>query len=150
MEELVPHRKSRRPSDKSLLRSIPMNLIPANITPSQLQKWFEKQGFTQAAFQKNREYVTNYSGGRAIAFRLTRREGFETFYKGAYGGSLLVFEVAVQNGQLSYDCYCPLWLFGIWTIKLAFKPDAGGIFRYRKEGHQVEEKFKRFLEKKNA
>ena len=127
-----------------------MNQISAEISPSKLQNWFQKQGFTQSTFQKNREYVTQYGSGRPIAFKLTRREGFDTFYKGAYGGSLLVFEVSLQLDHLAYDCYCPIWLFGIWTIKMAFKPDAGGIFRYRKEGHQMEEKLKRFLGKNSA
>lgn len=124
-----------------------MHPIPSEIRLADLQKWFHKQGFVQAAFEKGRVHISSYWQGESVSFKLTRREGFDTFYKSAYGGSLLVFEVSNQAENRGYDCYCPIWLFGIWTIKLPFKQGAGGAFRYRKEGYQLHEKFKRYLEK---
>lgn len=127
-----------------------MNTVEVEISPAELDRWFTKKGFEKAEFQKAHEYVSGYWLDQSVSVKLTRREGFTTYYKAAYGGSFLVFEVALQGQTLSYDCYCPIWLFGIWTRKLSFKQDAGGIVKYRKEGYEVEEKFKRFLEKKGA
>jgi hypothetical protein len=124
-----------------------MNRATSGINASGLHSWFYKQGFEQAEFQKGRAYVSRYWQGQPVSFKLTRREGFDTYFKGAHGGSLVVFEVALQGDQVIYEGYCPIWLFGIWTLRLAFKQDAGRLFAYRKEGYLLQEKFQRFLEK---
>ncbi len=62
------------------------------------------------------------------------------------GGSLLVFEWKVIEKELYYDCYSPIWLFGIWTLKLEFKPKASWISKYREEGYKIEQAFRAFVE----
>lgn len=127
-----------------------MNTYEIEMSPAELAKWFTKQGFEKVEFKKAHEYVSSYWLDQSVSVKLTRRDGFDTWYKVAYGGSFLVFEVALQGHTLSYDCFCPIWLFGIWSRKVSFKKDAGGIVKYRKEGYEFEEKFKRFLDKKGA
>ncbi len=122
-----------------------MDKNETNISMADVNAWFEKEGFEKAAFAKNTEYITSHWLGQPVTFKLLKRAGFDTFYKEAFGGSLLVFEVSIRNHTLTYDCYCPILLFGIWTIKLTFKQHANGIFKYRREGYQIREKFEQFI-----
>ena len=79
--------------------------------------------------------------GELITFKLREQPGYTTFYKETTGGALIVFEIAVGDSELYYECYCPLLLFGIWEKKLGFKKDAGALSKYRAEGYAIEQKF---------
>ncbi len=127
-----------------------MNQTIVNLSNSELKNWFTGEGFVHAEFKNDREYVLNSWNAHSVSVKLTRRTGFDTYYKEAYGGAVLVFEVSNQPNILVYNCYCPIWLFGIWSKKLTFKKNAGLIFKYRSEGYQMEEKFRKFLGKKGA
>ncbi len=119
-----------------------MPAIPTHITLPQLHTWFKKQKFQLAKFEKGRLYLSTNQMGQTVAFKLTQKPGFDTFYRETQGGALLVFEVQLKDGRLSYHGYCPIWLFGIWTIKLSFKKNAKWPFRYRAEGAGVEERLR--------
>ena len=110
-----------------------------------LHGWFRAQGFTTAAFENGLRRVSTYRMDELITFKLRERPGYTTFYKETTGGALIVLEVAVGNDQLYYDGYCPLLLFGIWEKKLRFKQDSGALFKYRMEGHTIEQKFVDFV-----
>ena len=127
---------------------IKMNRITVNLSNKELKNWFNKEGFRQATFESKYSHVSNYWGGQLISVKLAKKEGFDTFYKGAYGGATLVYDISLLDNELFYECYCPIWLFGMWTKKVSFKKDAGGIFKYRSEGFYTEQRFQFFLEKK--
>jgi len=113
---------------------------------SLLGDWFRKQGFTHVHFAGPTERITTFNMGHLLVYKLRQRPDHVTFYKEAAGGSLIVFEVAVVNGQVRYTGYCPLLLFGMWERKLSFKADAGKLVSYRREGFEVAQRFKRMLE----
>lgn len=110
-----------------------------------LTGWLEEEGFTKVVFAGSESYLTTYWLGQPVTFKLIRREGAETFYKEAFGGSILVFEIVIQDHTVSYDSYCPILLFGLWNIKLSFKKNAAWLFKYRKEGYEVWERFEQYL-----
>ena len=114
--------------------------------PTRVEDWFKGQGFTQIRFEGPTEHITTFNMGHLLVYKLRQRPDHVTFYKEAAGGSLIVFEVAVVNGQVRYTGYCPLLLFGIWERKLSFKADAGKLASYRKEGFEVAQRFTRMLE----
>lgn len=113
-----------------------------------VDEWLHEQGFTQVEFKGPTERITTFNRGHTLVFKLHQRQGHATYYKVASGGSLIVFEVSAREGKVSYTGYCPLLLFGIWTRQLSFKPDAGKLTSYRKEGFQIEQRFKRMLEER--
>lgn len=115
-----------------------MKATLTHITLPQLHSWFKKQKFQLAEFEKEKLYLSTNQMGQTVAFKLTQKPGFDTFYRETKEGALLVFEVQLKDGHLTYHGYCPIWLFGIWTIKLSFKKNAKWPFRYRKEGARVE------------
>ena len=119
-----------------------------SISHKDLNNWFKKQGFKKAEFENGKTYVSNFWNGHSVSVKLIEHKGFESYYKSAYGGAVLLFEVAIENDKLVYDCYCPIWLFGFWNKKVSFKENAGGLTKYRKEGYYMEKRFLEFLESK--
>lgn len=111
-----------------------------------VEAWFHDQGFMLVHFAGPTERITTFNTGHLLVYKLRQRPDHVTFYKEAAGGSLIVFEVAVVNGQVRYTGYCPLLLFGMWERKLSFKADAGNLASYRKERFEVAQHFKRMLE----
>jgi len=120
--------------------------IRSNKTEAELGKWFLKQGFTHLHFEKKSEIISTYWLDHPVTFKLTKREGFNTYYKEAFGGSLVVFEVALQDQKVVYEGYSPMLLFGIWSKKMSFKKEATGLFKYRKEGYEWGEQLKQYLD----
>lgn len=108
---------------------------------SQIDRWFSAHGFSRVTFEKGKLRYNTFSMGETIIFKLTERPGHTTYYKESTGGALIVLEVMVNEHAISYDGYCPLLLFGIWSKKLSFKKNASGLFKYRDEGHCIEQKF---------
>ena len=108
---------------------------------SQIARWFTAHGFSTAAFEKGKLRVSTYRMGELITFKLAEQPGHITYYKETKGGALIVFEVMAGEGSISYDGYCPILLFGIWSKKLSFKKGASGMFKYRDEGHRIEQRF---------
>jgi len=108
--------------------------------------WFRKQGFKPVRFEGPTERITTFNMGHLLVYKLRERPDHVTYYKEATGGSLIVFEVSEKNGNIRYNGYCPLLLFGTWERKLPFKADAGKLASYRKEGFEVAQRFKRMLE----
>ena len=94
-----------------------------------------------AVFEHGKARVMTDRMGEFIVFKLTQRPDHDTYYKEAHGGALIVFEIKVDEEHVSYEGYCPLLLFGFWEKKLSFKQGAGGLFKYRDEGHRMELKF---------
>ncbi len=87
----------------------------------EIASWFKKQGFETAKFNSKVEYITTRYLEQLISFKLKKRKDHTTFYKVGFGGSLLVFECSIENNKINYECYAPIWLFGIWNKKLKFK-----------------------------
>ncbi len=108
---------------------------------SRIARWFTARGFSTAAFENGKLRLSSFSTGEIIVFKLAERPGHDTYYKETTGGALIVFEVIAGEGSISYDGYCPILLFGIWSKKLSFKKGASGLFKYRDEGHRIEQKF---------
>lgn len=119
----------------------PTSSRPAAERRSQIACWFNSQGFTAASFEKGILRVSTLSTGEVIVFKLAERPNHDTYYKESTGGALIVFEVMVNEYVISYEGYCPLLLFGIWSKRLSFKNGATGLFKYRDEGHRIEQKF---------
>lgn len=107
---------------------------------SELDRWFRSGGFEMAVFNKETMRVTTDRMGELIVFKLTRRPDHDTYYKEVHGGALIVFEIKVDEERVSYEGYCPLLIFGFWKKKLSFEQGAGGLFKYRDEGHRIEQK----------
>lgn len=108
---------------------------------SAIERWFSAKGFTTATFEKGKLRLSRFNTGETIVFKLIERPNHDTFYKETNGGALIVFEVMADEGSISYDGYCPILLFGMWSKKLSFKKGAGQPFKYRDEGHRIEQKF---------
>jgi len=108
---------------------------------SQLARWFNEHGFSTAAFKKGKLRVSTYNMGEMITFKLIERLGHATYYKESTGGALIVFEVMADEAHISYEGYCPILLFGVWSKKIAFKQGAGRLTKYRDEGYQLEQEF---------
>ena len=119
---------------------IPTTADEVDLTTDDLRKWFRSEGFDLVVFDGKNEYVTTFWLNSPVRFNLSKREGYDTFFWEVYGGSLLVFELKLDEGFIEYDCYSPIWLFGIWTIKLNFKRKACSIARYLQEGFEVNER----------
>lgn len=118
--------------------------------PDVVEDWFRAQGFARMRFDVPVERITTHSMGQLVFFKLRERADHVTYYKEATGGSLIVFEVSTSDGKVRYTGYCPLLLFGFWERKVSFKPDAGMLAPYRKEGFEVAQRFKRMLEGRGA
>ena len=121
--------------------------LNTNISAVEIGKWFKGQGFKLVQFNNGKTHISSYWDGQMTSVKLKQKAGFDTYFKKAYGGALIVYDITIHNNILMYEGYCPIWLFGIWNKKIAFKKSASGIFKYRSEGFIVEEKFKRFLAK---
>lgn len=117
---------------------------------SLIDAWFRKQGFRQLRFEGPTERITTQHMEHTLVYKLHHRPDHDTFYKEATGGSLIVFEVSLQDGVVRYDGYCPLLLFGIWERRLSFKRGAGKLAGYRKEGFEVEQQFLALLERHSS
>ncbi|MDW3645737.1 MAG: hypothetical protein R8P61_01575 [Bacteroidia bacterium] len=109
--------------------------------------WLRKKKFAHIEFNSKSEYISTSWLNQPVTFKLTEKVGFETWYKEAFGGSLIVFELALENGNMKMMGYCPLLLFGFWPLKLSFKKKAGFIFKYRKQGYNIQKEFQAFLSK---
>jgi hypothetical protein len=107
--------------------------------------WFTAHGFSPATFEKGKLRVIIYRMGELITFKLAERPGHDTYFQESTGGALIVFEVKVYEDAIAYDGYCPLHLFGIWSKKLSFQKGVSGPFKYRDEGHRIEQKFVDFV-----
>lgn len=115
----------------------------SNIARVDLADWFTRQGFTAAKFTNGIGWVFTTSDEHSFSYKLHERPGYTTWHKQATGGSLIVFEVMADEFGVKFDGYCPLLLFGIWERKLSFKPDAGWLTRYRKEGWALAQELKK-------
>ena len=122
-----------------------INLGGSGLDMKAIQKWFLKNGFNQAKFENSKVRISTHWLEQTVTFKLTQLEGFDTFYKEAFGGSLIVFEISTSPNSLIYNCYCPLYLFGIWTLKLSFKEKALKIFQYREQGWKIHKNFNQFI-----
>jgi len=122
-----------------------MYSIDGNFSNSDIEKWFKNNGFNKIQFGKEKEYLSTQWMAQAVSFKISQFEDFDTFIKSAFGGSILVFEWKVEDTKLTYNCYAPIWLFGIWTIKLQFKIKASYFFKYLKEGYEIQQEFERYL-----
>lgn len=127
------------------------NVIEYRITQKvpeieEIERWFANRKFSKAEFKRGKDFTSTMSGNSMIGYKLTERPGFTTYYSEGPMGSLFVFEVKIENGKLYYDCYSPLWIFGIWTVKLDFKQNAPWWAKYLSVGHNLrtlfESKFK--------
>ena len=97
-----------------------------------------KNGFQKVEFIKGRARITTRSMGEVINFSLKERRGAVAYYREATGGALLVMEFVFHDDGLGYRGYCPITLFGVYTIERPFKYDAGVFARYRHEGAVLE------------
>jgi hypothetical protein len=94
-----------------------------------------KKGFRKVNFEgKAFTYIATFDSGHSLSFKLFNKDGLTTFYKPSNGGAIIVFEVN-ENGD--FEGYCPIFLFGIWNLKLSFKKNARWPFLYRKEGFEI-------------
>ena len=122
-----------------------MNSIDGDFSNMDIGRWFRSKGFEKIEFNTKKEYISTEWLVEAISFKLVKVENFDTFIKSAFGGSILVFECKIEEGNIKYNCYSPIWLFGIWTIKLKFKKQASYLFKYIKEGYEIKEEFDRYI-----
>ncbi len=122
-----------------------MNSIDGDFSNMDIGRWFQSKGFEKIEFNNEKEYISTQGLVDAISFKLIKVESFDTFIKSAFGGSILVFECKVEDDNIKYNCYAPIWLFGIWTIKLKFKKQASYLFRYLKEGYKIKEEFDQYI-----
>ena len=120
-------------------------IIQTTINPQDLDSWFQKQGFEAIEFEGKKEYISTFWLGQAVTFQLVERDGYTTYWKEAFGGSIIVFEVLNDGKSVKYSGYCPLLLFGLWNMKLSFKEKASKLFQYRKQGYEIEQEFKKYL-----
>ncbi|HQV38543.1 MAG: hypothetical protein IPL81_02965 [Flavobacteriales bacterium] len=120
---------------------LPTTSRPATERRSQIARWFNSRGFSTAAFEKGKLRVSTYRMGEPIYFKLIDHTGHATYYKEATGGALIVFEVMADEEHISYEGYCPILLFGVWSKKIAFKQGAGRLTKYRDEGYRLEQEF---------
>lgn len=122
-----------------------MNSIDGDFSNMDIGKWFQSKGFEKIKFNKEKEYISTQWVVEAISFKLIKVENFDTFIKSAFGGSILVFECKIESDNIKYNCYAPIWLFGIWTIKLKFKKQASYLFKYLEEGNKIKEEFEQYI-----
>lgn len=122
-----------------------MNSIKGDFSNKNIGKWFRTKGFEKIDFKNEKHFVSTLWIDQSIAFKLIKLEGFDTFIKSAYGGSILVFECKIESDKIIYHSYSPIWLFGIWTKKLKFKKKASYFFKYLSEGYKVKEEFEDYL-----
>ena len=112
-----------------------------------LTSWLGGKGFRVVDFLgKNKLLISTYHLGQTLVFQLAPNEGYTTFIKEGSGGSLIVFEVKAVEGELRYQGYCPILLFGLWPKKLTFKRDAK-LLSFRAEGYMLELELNRWMEK---
>ncbi|SDL10581.1 hypothetical protein SAMN05421823_104390 [Catalinimonas alkaloidigena] len=116
-------------------------------SPDLLDQWFYKAGFHKVAFTKPFIRLSTCAYDKIIVYKLTQNPLFTTYYKEASAGGLIVFEVSVQEGFLRYQGYCPLWLFGIWTLELPFQSRVNCLMKYRQDGFEAEERLRGFLKR---
>lgn len=122
-----------------------MQRINVKIASSTIHQWFRSQGFTQVEFENGKTYIAHYWEAGYTSVKLLEKPGFDTYYKESFGGAVIIYDVSVLDGVLVYEGYCPIWLFGFWLIKLRFRKNPIGIFKYLKEGYAIEERFSSFL-----
>jgi hypothetical protein len=128
-------------------KEIVMNSIEGDFSNIDIGRWFRSKGFEKIEFRNGKEFVITRWLDHPISFKLIEVENFTTFIKSTFGGSLLVFECKIEEGKIEYNCYSPIWLFGIWNIKLEFKKNPTYFFKYLKEGHEIKEKFDLYINK---
>ncbi|MEZ5056937.1 MAG: hypothetical protein R2879_07835 [Saprospiraceae bacterium] len=107
------------------------------------QKGFRKVNFEGNAFT----YISTFDSGHSISFKIFKKDGLTTLYKPSSGGAIIVFEVN-ENGE--FEGYCPIFLFGIWNLKLSFKKNAMWPFLYRKEGFEIREAMQQIANKNST
>jgi hypothetical protein len=106
-----------------------------------IERWFAGKGFSKATFKKGKDYVSTFWGTRVIGYKLIERPSFATYYSQGPMGSLFVFEVKIESGKLIYDCYSPLWIFGIWNVKMKFRQNAPWWAKYLTVGNNLQLSF---------
>lgn len=112
--------------------------------------FFFRREFIEANFKNGKNiFVSIYFKGESTSVKLKPRKNYTTFYKTSVHGGVLVFEYTLANGIVEFECYSPIWLFGIRTRKLYFKENPSSIFKYLKEGYLIQQEFINFLSQKN-
>ncbi len=124
------------------------NIIEYRITHKapefeEIDRWFASRKFSKATFKRGKDFTLTFFGNRTIGYKLTERPGFTTYYSEGPMGSLFVFEVKIDDGKLYYCCYSPLWIFGIWTVKMDFKQNAPWWAKYLSAGHNIRLSFEK-------
>jgi hypothetical protein len=131
----------------NLKYEIVKNSIEGDFSNIDIGRWFRSKGFEKIEFSNGRKFLSTHWLNQTISFKLIEVENFTTYVKSAFGGSILVFEYKIEDGKLKYNCYSPIWLFGIWNIKLKFKKKATYFFKYLKEGYEIKEAFDLYINK---
>ncbi len=127
---------------------IPKSRKAAN---SAIEDFFYERQFIKANFKDGKNiYINNYYKGESTSVKLKPRINYSTFYKNSSHGGALVFEYSLVNGILEYECYTPIWLFGMWVWKLYFKENPISIFKYLKDGFLIEQEFIQLMNKQNT
>jgi len=118
----------------------------APIDEQALKKWFQTKGFKPIHFENGKFETLTYWLGSPIYYKLKENhQGYTTFIKQAFGGSLLVFEIKLSETGLDCQSYCPILLFGFKRIELSFKEKSKWITKYRKEGYLILKQFEQFI-----
>ena len=111
--------------------------LSRHLPAASLAHWFSRQGFQSVAFQNGKFETSVDVGAQPIFHKLTERPGYQTYYREAKGGAILVFEVQAQETRLLVEAYAPMMVFGMVRKELAFKPKGGLLTPYLTEGYQV-------------
>jgi len=119
--------------------------IKKAISQRSLNDWFKIKGFKPVDFEKGKFGILTYWLGQPLYFSLKENQGYTTFIKQAFGGSLLVFEIKRTESELDCQCYSPIMLFGYKRIELSFQEKAMWITKYRKEGYHIMKEFEEFV-----
>ncbi|AFL79616.1 hypothetical protein Aeqsu_0084 [Aequorivita sublithincola DSM 14238] len=122
-----------------------MNPTENHTVHNDVKKWFQSKGFEKVQFNNDKEFFSTDWLAESVSFKLTKVKGFDTFIKSAFGGAILVFEYKIEDNKINYNCYAPIWLFGIWAIKLNFRKKVSYLFQYLKEGYKIKEEFDHFI-----
>jgi len=119
-----------------------------SLTIDELTSWFVTNGFSLLDFEEGSfETVSTYRG-KPIYHNLKENKGYKTYVKGAFGGSLLVFEVNLKTDKTDIECYAPMQLFGFIRLEKSFTEKASFLTKYKKEGYNYMIEFKHFIENK--
>ena len=124
-----------------------IDLSSTNINKADIEDWFTRNRFTKIEFSGKKEFLSTFYKGETVGFKIKKIEGFDTFYKESSGGTMLIFEYKIANNKLFYNCYAPLWLFGIWTKKIEFKEETNKRSLHLQEGFKIRQAFESWIGK---